>query len=85
MKIKLAVSRQRYKEVENTLTQCGLEVDDDAGFTLSENNRYIDRLLVRDPVSDERVFLLVEDIGFLLLFASFALSAWGTCLFTKSI
>ncbi len=62
MKIKLAVSRQRYKEVENTLTQCGLEIDDDADFTLSENNRYIDRLSVRDPVSDERVFLLVEDI-----------------------
>ena len=62
MKIKLAVSKQRYKEVEDTLTQCGLEIDDDADFTLSENNQYIDRLLVRDPVSDERVFLLVEDI-----------------------
>lgn len=62
MKIKLAVSKQRYKEVENILTQCGLEIDDDADFTLSENNRYIDRLLVRDTVSDERVFLLVEDI-----------------------
>ena len=62
LKIKLAVSKQRYKEVENTLTQCGLEIDDDADFTLSENNRYIDRLLVRDTVSDERVFLLVEDI-----------------------
>lgn len=56
MKIKLAVSKQRYKEVENTLTQCGLEIDDDADFTLSENNRYIDRLLVRDTVSDERVY-----------------------------
>ena len=38
MKIKLAVSKQRYKEVEDTLTQCGLEIDDDADFTLSENN-----------------------------------------------
>lgn len=62
MKVKLAVSKQRYKEVENTLLQSGLEIDDDADFTLSENNRYIDRLLVRDTVSDERVFLLVEDI-----------------------
>ena len=38
LKIKLAVSKQRYKEVEDTLTQCGLEIDDDADFTLSEND-----------------------------------------------
>ena len=62
MKIRLAVSKQRYKEVETTLTQCGFEIDDDADFILSENNRYIDRLLVRDTASEERVFLLVEDI-----------------------
>lgn len=46
MKIKLAISKQRYKEVETTLTQCGLEIDDNADFILSENNRFIDRLLV---------------------------------------
>ena len=62
MKIKLAISKQRYKEVETTLTQCGIEIDDNADFTLSENNRFIDRLLVRDTISGERVFLLVEDI-----------------------
>lgn len=62
MKIKLAISKQRYKEVETTLTQCGLEIDDNADFILSENNRFIDRLLVRDNISNERVFLLVEDI-----------------------
>ena len=62
MKIKLAISKQRYKEVETTLTQCGLEIDDNADFILSENNRFIDRLLVRDNISGERVFLLVEDI-----------------------
>lgn len=62
MKIKLAVSKQRYDEVETTLTQCGLEIDDNAEFTLSENNRYLDRLLVRDTLSEERVFLSVDDI-----------------------
>ena len=62
MKIKLAVSKQRYAEVETTLTQCGLEIDDNADFTLSENNRYIDRFLVRDPLSDDRVFLPVDEI-----------------------
>lgn len=62
MKIKLAVSKQRYAEVETTLTQCGLEIDDNADFTLSENNRYIDRFLVRDSLSDDRVFLPVDEI-----------------------
>ena len=62
MKIKLAVSKQRYNEVEATLTQCGLEIDDNADFTLSENNRYLDRLLVRDTFSEDRVFLSVDDI-----------------------
>lgn len=62
MKIKLAVNKQRYKEVETTLTQCGLEIDDNAEFTLSENNRYLDRLLVRDTFSEERIFLSVDDI-----------------------
>lgn len=62
MKIKLAVSKQRYAEVETTLTQCGLEIDDNADFTLSENNRYIDRILVRDPLSDDHVFLPVDEI-----------------------
>ncbi len=62
MKIKLAVSKQRYKEVETTLTQCGLEIDDNAEFTLSENNQYLDRLLVKDTLSEERIFLSVDDI-----------------------
>lgn len=62
LKIKLAVSKQRYKEVETALTQCGLEIDDNADFTLSENNRYLDRLLVRDTLSNELVFLLVDNI-----------------------
>ncbi len=62
MKIKLAVSKQRYKEVETTLTQCGLEIDDNAEFTLSENNLYLDRLPVRDTISEERIFLPVDDI-----------------------
>ena len=62
MKIRLAVSKQRYAEVENTLTRCGLEIDDNADFTLIENNRYIDRILVRDPLSDDHVFLPVDEI-----------------------
>lgn len=68
MKIKLVISKQRYEEVENTLKQCGIEIDDDADFILTENNRYLDRLLVRDAASGERVFLLVDDIIFIEAF-----------------
>lgn len=62
MKIKLAVSKQRYKEVETALVQCGIEIDDNAEFTLSESNPYPDRLPVKDTISEERFFLPVDDI-----------------------
>ncbi|HIQ66903.1 MAG TPA: LytTR family transcriptional regulator [Candidatus Faecousia excrementigallinarum] len=62
MKIKLAVSRERYAEVERLLTQRGITVDADGDFVLTENNRYPDRLMVRDGDSGERVVLPVEDI-----------------------
>ncbi len=68
MKIKLAVSEQRYQEVEAILTKHGLEIDENAEFTLSESNRYPDQLLVKDPDSSERVFLPVEDILFIEAF-----------------
>lgn len=62
MKIKLAVSRERYPELKTMLEQCGFEIDDDADFVLSECNRFIDTLAVRNTVSNERVLLPVEDI-----------------------
>ena len=40
MKIRLAVSKEKYAEVEKALTQCGIEIDDTAEFVLSENNRF---------------------------------------------
>lgn len=62
MKIKLAVSRERYPELKTMLEQCGFEIDDDADFVLSECNRFIDTLAVRNTVSNERVLLPVKDI-----------------------
>lgn len=62
MKIKLAVSQERYAEVERLLTQQGITVDADGDYVLTENNRYPDRLMVRDGDSGERVVLPVEDI-----------------------
>ncbi len=62
MKIKLAVSKQRYQEVKRTLMQCGIEIDDHADLVLCENDQYLNRLLVKDPLSEARIFLAVEDI-----------------------
>lgn len=79
MKIKLAVSRERYAEVERLLTQRGITVDADGDFVLTENNRYPDRLMVRDGDSGERVILPVEDIVLIEAFGhSLAVRApWG--------
>ena len=62
MKIKLDVSGEHYEEVKTILAGCGIEIDDDADFVLSENNKYPDRLLVKDTLSNERLVLPVEDI-----------------------
>lgn len=61
MKIKLDVSGEHYGEVKAVLAECGIEIDD-ADFVLSENNKYPDRLLVKDTLSNERLVLPVEDI-----------------------
>ncbi len=68
MKIRLAVSKEKYAEVENALSQCGIEIDDTAEFVLSENNRFIDNLLVKDSVSGNRVQLSVDEIVYIETF-----------------
>ncbi len=62
LKIKLEVCEDRRPEVERVLRQCGLEIAEDAELVLCENRRYPDRLLVRDPLSQERLLLEVEQI-----------------------
>lgn len=62
MKIKLDVSSDHYEEVKSILDRCGIEIDDNADFVLSENNKYPDRLHVKDTLSHERLVLPVEDI-----------------------
>lgn len=65
MKIKLAVSHERYSELKTILENCGFEIDDNADLVLSESNRFIDNLIVRDSTSNEKIFLPVEDIVYI--------------------
>lgn len=62
MKIKIDINIEQYDEVKNELTEHGILIDDDADWILSENNKYIAKLIVRDTVLNVRVILPVEDI-----------------------
>ena len=62
MKVKLAVSGGRFDEIKAELAQHGIEVDDNAELTLSENIPFPERLMVREMLSGERVLLPLEEI-----------------------
>lgn len=68
MKIRLAVSEKRRQEIEEALTACGIEIDEDSDLTLSESGKSPGRLLVRDAASGERVPLPVDDIVYIEAF-----------------
>lgn len=65
MKIKLAVSDERYEEIKTVLSGHGIEIDDNADFVLIENNKFADKLFVKDILSNERIILPVSDIVFI--------------------
>lgn len=62
MKIKLDIGIKDCKAVKDELTAHGIEIDDNAEWILSENSKYIAKLIVRDTVSSTSVILPVEDI-----------------------
>lgn len=68
MKIRLDVGEKRRREVEQTLTACGIEIDDGADLTLCETVRGPERLLVRDDETGELVPLPVDDIVYIEAF-----------------
>lgn len=65
MKIKLAVSKERYEEIKAMLTEKGIEIDDQSDLVLSESNSFLDNLTVKDMTTNERVILPVEDIAYI--------------------
>jgi DNA-binding LytR/AlgR family response regulator len=62
LKLKLAVSNERYEEIKAALSERGIEIDDDAELVLIESNKFADNLVVKDTLSNERVVLPVSDI-----------------------
>lgn len=65
MKIRLAVSKERYPELRAALESRGIEIDDTAGLILSEAASYVDSLILRDRETGERVVMPVDEIIFI--------------------
>lgn len=61
MKIHLALSSERYDQVKELLTSCGIEIDDTADLILTERSRFIDTLTVKD-CNSSRILLPVSEI-----------------------
>ena len=68
MKVKLVLNKQRYDEIKELLTAHGIEIDDAADLVLSENNRFLDNLIVKDIIKNERIMIPVEDIIYIETF-----------------
>ena len=62
MKIKLDIGIEQYEEIKTELIEHGILIDDDADWILSENNKYVAKLKVKEPNSGVRVVLPVETI-----------------------
>lgn len=62
MKVRLAVSPERYEPLRAQLGAHGIEVDDSAELVLSETGRFAETLAVRERAGGVRVLLPVEEI-----------------------
>lgn len=64
MKFKLAVSREKKKEVEQYLGEHGIELDDEAAYVITEMTKHSEFLLVRDR-NKEPVSIHTSDVTFI--------------------
>ena len=61
MKVKLLINENRIAEITGKLKELGIEIDDEAEFVLTERNKFISHLPVRDEKGD-RCNVPVDDI-----------------------
>ena len=62
MRIKLLVSEARYDEIERELISKGFEIDEDADLILTEKDLFVDYLIVRSDMDNERVRISTDEI-----------------------
>ena len=64
MKIQINVSDEKYAEIERLLLSAGFEIDDDSDFIISEKNRFLPYIIVKNQ-KGEKVKLMTDDIVFI--------------------
>ena len=62
IKIKLLVSDARYDELEKELTARGFIIDDGSDLLLTEKDLFVDHLIVRNVIKNERVRISTDEI-----------------------
>ncbi len=62
MKIKLSVSDENYEEIEKFFLEKGIEIDDNASFVLTEQDKYVSHLAVREPEENKKLHISTEEI-----------------------
>ena len=63
MKVKLAVSEENYEKIEQELREHGIEIDDAAALVLTEQDRYVSHLTVREMREDgARLHIDIDNI-----------------------
>ena len=68
MKVKLTVSEERYEEIKAALEKHGIQIDDNADVVLSERDKFVNSIYVKEIHSNERVVLPVSDIVYIETF-----------------
>ena len=62
MKIQLAVSDENYEEVKNFLMSKGIEIDDESEFVLTQRDKYVGHITVRNVKTGEKIHISVSEI-----------------------
>lgn len=65
MKVRLAVSKENYEKIKCALTELGIEIDDSSELMISESNKFIDNLVVKDMKSSSHIVLSSDDIVYI--------------------
>ena len=68
MKVKLTVSEERYEEIKAELEKHGIQIDDNADVVLSERDKFVNSIYVKEIHSNERVVLPVSNIVYIETF-----------------
>lgn len=62
MKIRLAISDEHMEEVIQLLESKGIEIDDDAEYTLIQNNKYVEHITTKNEKTGEKAYISVDEI-----------------------